>query len=254
MLTSRVKAFIGVSIVISIIIALHYLGVLNGVEQSVRAVMSVPSGFVYKKTHQFASEGEQQHAQDTARAAFDSAKFILLSEENESLRRQLNFISKTPYSSIGGDIIGQDVEPVGNTIIINRGTHDGIENGQPVIAYDGIFVGKIVRTEESTAVIRLLHDGQSKVAATILNNDHSIGIVEGGYGISVRMNFIPQNEHVSPGDVIITSGLEKGIPRGLVIGRVEAVEKEAYQPFQKAILSTAADFEHLVTVSVITGI
>jgi rod shape-determining protein MreC len=65
------------------------------------------------------------------------------------------------------------------------------------------------------------------------------------------MTFIPQNETITPGDVIVTSGLEPLIPRGLTIGTIEAVEKEAYQPFQKAVLTPLASLNKLRVVSVL---
>jgi len=49
----------------------------------------------------------------------------------------------------------------------------------------------------------------------------------------------------------VTSGLEKGIPQGLLIGTVEAIEKEAYQPFQKAILNPLANLDKITLVSVL---
>ena len=52
-------------------------------------------------------------------------------------------------------------------------------------------------------------------------------------------------------DSVVTSGLESGIPRGLLIGKVEAVEKEAYQPFQKAVLTSLINLEKISLVSII---
>ena len=85
-----------------------------------------------------------------------------------------------------------------------------------------------------------------------MSRDRSIGIVEGGYEISIQMNFIPQNEELNVGDAIVTSGLEETIPRGLLIGRVEAVKKEAYEPFQQAVITPAAPLHALTVVTVLT--
>ena len=67
----------------------------------------------------------------------------------------------------------------------------------------------------------------------LLNQDRSIGIIEGGFGLTIRMTFIPQQEIVEIGNIIVTSGLEKNVPRGLVIGEVASVEKEPFEPFSK---------------------
>jgi rod shape-determining protein MreC len=121
-----------------------------------------------------------------------------------------------------------------------------------VIVDNGLLVGKISHVELRSAIVQLLTDNKSKIAATVMNSQKSIGVVEGGYEISVQMNLIPQHELVSIGDMIITSGLETQIPRGLLIGRVEAIKKEIYQPFQQAVLTPLAPLESLTTVLVIT--
>ena len=103
----------------------------------------------------------------------------------------------------------------------------------------------------NSSVVQLISDQYSKIAATVLNRDKSIGVVEGGFGLSLQMNFIPQNENISVGDNIITSGLEEEIPYGLILGYVDVVRKEPYQPFQKAILSSFVDISKAQNVSIL---
>lgn len=174
-----------------------------------------------------------------------------LEDENAVLREQLQFFASTTIPHVGADVIGRDIDPLGTTLVINAGTRSNLKIDQPVITNNGQLIGRIVRVSETTAIVRLLTDPQSRLAATVLNRDHSLGVIEGGYGISVRLNFIPQNEIVVPGDYIITSGLEPSLPRGLYIGQVEVVEKKPQQPFQEAVLKTAADLHHLTVVSVL---
>jgi rod shape-determining protein MreC len=119
------------------------------------------------------------------------------------------------------------------------------------VVEEGILIGKVIKTEKDISIVRLLSDNQSKVAATIINREKSLGIVEGGYGLSVRMNFIPRNETVKTGDLVVTSGLQEDTPRGLLIGKVAAIENEAYQPFQQAILTPSADYSRFVYISII---
>ena len=53
------------------------------------------------------------------------------------------------------------------------------------------------------------------------------------------------------GDVVVTSGLEEGMPRGLLIGTVEAVEKEAHQPFQTAVIKPFISFSKITLASIL---
>lgn len=148
--------------------------------------------------------------------------------------------------------MAKNLDTADQIIILNRGANDGIKIDSPVTSGDGVLVGKIIKVEDSISFARVLSDNQSKIAATILNSDHSLGIIEGGFGLSIKMNFIPRNENIITGDQIITSGLELGMPRGLTIGKVAAIENESYQPFQQAVITPAVDYEKINFVGVLT--
>jgi rod shape-determining protein MreC len=111
----------------------------------------------------------------------------------------------------------------------------------------------------------LLLDHQSRVAGLILeqgklNNKASInrnqssevmGILKGQFGLSLIMDLIPLDKKISPGDPVITSGLESDIPAGLLIGYVENIETSPNQLFQKATVQPLADFEGLRIVTIL---
>ncbi len=245
-------------------IILHSVGLLKPIESFLRVALNYSSKITYHWTLEtrgrpevFSSPAELQEAYETLSVQCldyqkSAAEAVLLADENKALREQLRFFARAKLYQIGADVIGKNLEPAGNTLILNRGLSDGLFKGQPVIAGEGILIGKIVQVEDGTAMVQLINDGQSKVAATLLNHERSLGIVEGGHGLSVRMGFIPQNEAVAIGDMVVTSGLESGMPRGLLIGVVEAVEKEAYEPFQKAVITPLVSLSGLTVVSVIT--
>lgn len=261
---SRLKTFIGIFIVIILTIFLHLIGWLSPIESFARQIVNIGSWSLYNSSISEASQ-EQKVELTTSTSKIGSTISLseyltcvhasteanVLSEENKELREQLNFLSKITPSHIGADVIGRNIEPIGNTITINRGAESGVLKGEPVIVSGGTLIGKIARVESNMSIVQLINDGESKIAATVINENKSLGIVEGGFGLSVRMTFIPQNETITPGDVIVTSGLEPLIPRGLVIGTIEAVEKEAYQPFQKAVLTPMASLNRLRVVSVL---
>jgi len=243
----------------------HYLGLLKGIEQIFWTVLKPGSSFVYDIkvqmgegdiTKNFHSTNELKEAykdlyKEVEQIAIVEAKNKVLEDENASLRDQLHFQRENKYVYKNATVIGKTTEAIGSSIIIDIGEEQKVNVGNPVVVGKGIFIGKVSRVEEDRAIVQLLNDSQSKVAASVMNQEKSLGIVEGGYGISVNMNFIPQNEKVSVGDTIITSGLEDYIPRGLIIGIVEATEKEPYKPFQTAILRPAERLENIHVVTVI---
>jgi rod shape-determining protein MreC len=259
----NLRTFLSIFSLIILVIVLHFIGVLNKTEYFLRGILSPVSSRIYAGSI-FIKNAETNGRIDLGReltstkdallaCQTDTAKFKMLQDENAELRTQLNFFSTQKFVHIGAEVIGRNIEPLGSTLIINRGEKDGVKVGNAVIVSSGVLIGKIAKIEQESSLVRLLNDNQSKVAATILNHEKSLGVIEGGFGISVRMDFIPQQEDVRVGDLIVTSGLEAGMPRGLLVGNVVAIEKEAYEPFQKAILSPAASLSSIAFVSVVTG-
>ena len=263
MLRFKTKNYFFLGFIFALLVFFHYLGWLKAIERGARALL-IPIAtkinhwrtvsqdsynyFFNQKTmvdqyNKCLSKNQDLEVAD--------AQLKELEKENTEIRKQLNFFHRRNFTGVTAYIVGQSSDNVEKMVIIDVGDAAGIKFGQPVIAGDGILVGAIAKVEKNISMVRLINDNQSKIAATILNKNDSLGVVEGGYGLSVRMNFIPRNEDVLLGDKIITSGLQENIPRGLLIGEVAVVENEAYQPFQQAVLATAIDLSKLTIVSVL---
>lgn len=176
----------------------------------------------------------------------------LLVQENKILKQQLAFTEGLKTKIITTSVIGNDILGTEKTIILNSGEEQGVAIGNPVISGPGFLVGKIIVVQKSTSIAQLITHYQSKFQASSLNKDESLGVVEGGYGANLRMKFVPRNETININDQIITSGFEKNIPRGLIIGRVIEVENEAYQGFQKITILPSASLSKLTLVSILT--
>lgn len=247
---SKRKTFFSILVLIILVIVCHFFGLLNPLENILRGIVSPGSNLMYGLSMNIGGQ-DDKCADELLKNKTAETALQLAEEENDELRAQSRFLQKQKWQMVGADVTGKNIDTLGNTLIINRGARDGVKENDPVIIHDGILIGKIARVEEKISVIRLINDNQSKFAATIMNTDKSLGLIEGGYGISVQMNYIPQNETINIGETIITSGLEENVPRGLLIGTIETVEKEAYQPFQKAIVKPLANLNKINLVSVI---
>lgn len=265
MLRFKAQNYIFLSLILVILIVFHYLGWLRVVERSIQAVIIPISSKIThwrlfsQDTYDYFSDKDEilknynTCLEKNQNLEVANARLANLEQENAELRKQLNFFGRRNFTSVTAEVVGRNADSLEKMVIINVGEAMGVRLGQPVIAGDGILVGTIAKVEKNISMVRLINDNQSKIAATILNRDNSLGIVEGGYGLSIKMNFIPRNETVLIGDKIITSGLEQNIPKGLLIGEVAIAENEAYQPFQQAVLTSAADLAKLFIVSVLTS-
>jgi rod shape-determining protein MreC len=255
-----------IGVVLLLLIGVHYTGLLSGVENFLRALLITPFSGVHSfsvKTgtdYQFFKDKEafmtaySTCLTDAGNQAILSAQVKLLQKDNAELRKQLEFKQKQATQSIAADVVGNNLDGAEQTLVINQGSDAGVAPDQPVVVGDGILIGKIIKVEKNIAIVRLIDDNRSKIGSLVLNEENSQGVVEGGYGISLRMQFIPRNETVQVGQQIVTSGLEDKIPRGLLIGTIAVVENEAYQPFQQAILTPAVNLTKLTLVTVLTDV
>ena len=232
-----------------LIVIFHYFGWLNTPENKIQQFFLWATKPVTKQV----AVTDDPTALNSALAQIDTlnVKNKVLEKDNEDLRAQLNFKSKNKLNLLGAEVVAKNIQTTDQVVVLNRGSDDGVKIGQPMIMGEGILVGKIIKTDNNISFARLLNDNQSKVAATITNSDHSLGVVEGGFGLSIKMNFIPRNENVAIGDQIITSGIEQNIPRGLIIGKIAAVENESYQPFQQAVITPSTEYQKINLVSIV---
>ena len=187
--------------------------------------------------------------------------------EVQQLYAMLNFVSEYPISaSLGAEVIGReacDTYPCGDVVgvepnpylryvTINVGSLQGVEVGMPAVSGGAGLVGRVSQVGPRTSEVQLVTDTDSAVAA-LLQTSRVTGVVVGQPDGTLRMEYIPQEEHVDVGDIALTSGLGGVLPKGLVIGQVTEVLKMDYALFQSAVVRPAIDLSKLELVLVITG-
>lgn len=182
-----------------------------------------------------------------------NAGLKMLEEENRILREHLNFTGKTGSTVILGNIIFSDGLAAGQSglVTIDKGAKDGLREGLAILSDQGVVVGKIIAVKENLSEACLVNNQNCAFAAAVLNEDKTKGIAEGELGLTVKMKFIPQIEIIKEGDFIVTSGLEKDVPRGLLIGKISRVNKESNELWQNAVIEPMVDFGDLMMVSAI---
>lgn len=156
------------------------------------------------------------------------------------------------FTRLTASVIGQDTSPSLRSIIIDKGSNDGIVVGMPVEGARGL-VGQVFRTTANSAQVVLITDNASSIPAR-LGNSRATGLLRGGgLGGSVSIDWIDLQYEIAVGEVVLTSGLGGKFPQDLVIGRVIEVERREAELFQRAIVQPAVDFESLEIVFVITN-
>lgn len=189
----------------------------------------------------------------------ENARLILKLQESELIKEQCAFLKQEKYNFVLSNIVGRRTEAGFNWYIINFGTKDNIKEGLAVIANDGYLVGKIIKTEADYSYFLPIFDNHFLTSVDFLSNDINqsaeqktiSGLAQGKYGLSVEADFIPLEKNIKVGDLVVTSGLEEGIPRGLILGEIENIKKNPEQPFQAAIIKPAISLEDLRVVTVL---
>jgi rod shape-determining protein MreC len=164
----------------------------------------------------------------------------------------LNYSSDHPEQTIvTADVVARDTSSYLRWVIINKGSRDGIHEGNPVISDLGL-VGRIESVAANAAWIRLAIDPNSTVSA-LLQNARAEGVVSGQLTGGLRMTLIPQEAKIEVGDLVLTSGLGGVFPSALVIGQVSNVQQQPAALFQEAEVRPTVDFDNLKIVMVITA-
>lgn len=175
----------------------------------------------------------------------------LLLLENTQLRAQLGFLEKRPYETIGVHIVSRSFSSIESLFVIDAGSAQGIQEGDPVIVSSGVLAGIVTNAKEHFSTVRTLTDRQSLVSVSILNQQRVIGIAKGQSGVLLKLELIPQDVNLTINDLVVTSGLDQGIPSGLIIGLINDVISDPAEPFQQAFVEPEFDVSHQSLVSVI---
>jgi rod shape-determining protein MreC len=178
------------------------------------------------------------------------AQLESLRAQNQELRALLDYQVQGLRRKIVADVVAQD-DILSNSYILSKGSASGVVLGDAVVVGEGVIVGKIVRVSNSQSVMSLLTDPQTHVTVSKSGEFEPLGITEGNFGLSINLNLIPQNKELSEGDVIVTSGIEEAIPRGLVVGVINRIVSSDNELFKAATIIPLVDPTHHYTVAII---
>lgn len=194
----------------------------------------------------------QRFESENAALIVENSRLKIHEEENRILKKYVHFSEANGFSdsSLMASVIGMG-ETDDSVYYINRGSSDGIRNGLPVLTSEGVLMGKIVETFEEFSAVMSVVARQSKVHAVVLHYDTTAQVVSGEHGLGMKMEYIPQDSRLQKGDIVITSGFESHIPKGIVIGKISEIFSSPNDPFQSAFVKPVVNYSRLSTVMVL---
>lgn len=168
---------------------------------------------------------------------------------DERMRCLLSFKEAKARNMVAAEVTGKDASPWYRTLIIDKGTDDGVAKGQPVVVPDGV-VGQVIEVSARYAKVLLVTDRNSSVDA-LIQETRSRGVLKGGGGGECRFAYANRNNIITAGQRIVSSGLDGVFPKGFLIGTVSEVNKGVSGIFQKVVVTPSVNFEKLEEVLVV---
>ena len=196
----------------------------------------------------------RQHAELVSRIEGLEQKQIRadeLGKENERLRNLLKFKEGIPGHTIAARVIGWDLVPWRKTLLIDKGTQQGIQKRMAVVSSQGL-VGRVIEAGPWTSRVLTLLDPESRVSA-LFQESRDLGVVEGDGSSFLRVTHIDRESTVKVGDRLVSSGFGPIYPKGIQVGVVEMVgtEKDALELF--AVAKPYVNFSKLEEVLCVTS-
>lgn len=146
------------------------------------------------------------------------------------------------------EVVGLDVAPWFRSVLVDRGTAQGVEPGHPVITHEGV-VGVVTATSGNAAKTMLLLDRQSAVDA-LVQRSRARGVVRGTGGDRLEFEFVVRDADVVEGDEVVTSGLGGVYPKGLRLGRVSELREAGGRLTRIAVITPSVDLGQIEQVFV----
>ena len=168
---------------------------------------------------------------------------------NERMRSLLGFQMSLQRQAVAAEVVGKDPSIWFKTVIINKGRHDGVDRGMPVVTPLGI-VGLTTEVSGNFSKVLLVVDQNSAVDA-LAQHTRARGTIKGEPSGALSFEYVLRRHDISPGDVVISSGLDNVFPKGLRIGYVQRVNKPNAGIFQEVLVTPYVDFEKLEEVLVV---
>ncbi len=175
-------------------------------------------------------------------------------QESVRLRELLALQQAVPLDTLAAQVVGRDGVPWFRTLMLDKGERDGVRLDAAVISATGV-VGRVIAVGPGAARVQVLLDRDSGAAA-VVERSRVGGVVSGQVsgveagGEDLVLKYVPERADVVVGDVVVTSGLDRIFPKGLVIGRVRFVG-EVTGLFRDIRVEPSARFERLEEVLVL---
>lgn len=124
------------------------------------------------------------------------------------------------FSYIPANIIAKTLLGRSNTFTLDKGSLQGVRQGQGVLSPNGIIGMVVSVSEHYCRVMTILHQ-QSLISASVRGSNYYGSLIwDGDDHHILNLDAIPKHAVIHVGDTVQTSGYSSKFPRGVIIGEV----------------------------------
>ena len=168
------------------------------------------------------------------------------------LQQELDIAKSYTFQTTGADVIGSAISNFEWSVVIDKGSRDGIRVDMPVMSAQGL-VGRVIQVNQFGSKVLLVADPDSSVAARLVGSQET-GMLTGQGRNDLQMSLIDQTTEVVKGEGVMTSAYSGGLfPPGIPIGQVSSVVTDKATGEQQISVAPFVDFSKLDVVLVITS-
>jgi len=223
-------------------------GIVLGIALFIRQTQgALIAEMYYQVVRPFQTEPLLDERLQTARAVELEAKLAEIEQQNQQLKKLLNYSEQLQLQSIAAPVVGRSVDHWWKQAILGRGSQHGIQEGY-VVTSPGGLVGRVVKVTPHTSRVLLVSDATSRVGVSIARS-RFMGFMRGDGSEVAIVEFFDKVPDVKEGDLVVTSPVSNLFPPGIPVGRVASVDLEK-SPAPEITVQLTAPIDYLEWVVV----
>ena len=198
-------------------------------------IVSVPENLIknyYLKINEYSNFYEEYLRIKEESKNFETKEILneIIINENEELKKLIEDFTFTKNKILAKVIVDHD-SPFSKTIIINKGSKDGLKIGTNIFDRN-YLIGRVIETNFKTSRVLLLSDLNSNVPISIVPGDIQAIVVGDGID-SGKIKYIKDNliEEIQDQSIGYTSGTGALFRSGAPVGRVSFNQNEFFVNF-----------------------
>ena len=148
----------------------------------------------------------------------------------DGLRAMLDATERVQSRVRIAEIMSVSANPYRHVLVIDKGSRDGVYDGQAMIDDLGV-IGQVIETELLSAQGILISDPDHALPIEVNRNGlRTIAVGTGEYD-RLDLPFLPNNADIREDDLLVTSGLGGAFPAGYPVAVVASVLRVPQEPF-----------------------